>query len=381
MYIRGDIIIEQGAPGKKLFIIEKGSVDVFVMNDNYNPIEHQPTEPGLPTVGRKVIRLSAGDPFGERALMQSKPRSASCVAVENTTCFVLDRERFLQAIESIEIFDGFGYEDRDRSDVLALGRHIDKFQRMQSSFVEMRKVQTKASSSAAASAASAASSNLRRTQSMQEQELREAENKRTVSRQKTRKRRDSTPKNIHRGTVVVEENESDSSEDEDTDDDEDEDEDDDNIERKHSSLHQRSVRIQTSGDTAGGLKLQDGLLHLMSAFSPECDDNDTTERIVKTLYRLCRVERIGMFLCDWTSRQLILSIAREGGARGIRIPMKGIAGHVAQSGRVVNVLDASKEPRFNDTMDKQTGFKTKTILCVPIRSHNGNKKVLGKTIF
>ena len=127
--------------------------------------------------------------------------------------------------------------------------------------------------------------------------------------------------------------------------------------------------------------MQDGLLHSMSAFSPECDDNDTTERIVKTLYRLCRVERIGMFLCDWTSRQLILSIAREGGARGIRIPMKGIAGHVAQSGRVVNVLDASKEPRFNDTMDKQTGFKTKTILCVPIRSHNGNKKVLGKTIF
>ena len=132
---------------------------------------------------------------------------------------------------------------------------------------------------------------------------------------------------------------------------------------------------QSTGESVGesidgGLKLQDGLLHLMSAFSPECDDNDTTERIVKTMYRLCRVERIGMFLCDWKNEQLILSIAREGGARGIRIPMKGIAGHVATTGRVVNVLDASKEPRFDQTMDKKTGFKTKTILAVPIRSHN-----------
>ena len=50
----------------------------------------------------------------------------------------------LEAIESIEIFDGFGYEDRDRADVLALGRHIDKFQRMQTSFEEMRKEHSKA---------------------------------------------------------------------------------------------------------------------------------------------------------------------------------------------------------------------------------------------
>jgi len=110
VFIRGDIIIQQGAPGTRLFIIEKGSVDVFVAGPEYKPEDHEPTEPGLPVVGRKVMRLSAGDPFGERAIMQSKPRGASCVAVENTTCFVLHRELFLQAIESIEIFDGFGYE-------------------------------------------------------------------------------------------------------------------------------------------------------------------------------------------------------------------------------------------------------------------------------
>ena len=86
VFIRGDIVIQQGQPGAKLFIIERGSVDVFVAEPGYDPSQQTPSEPGLPVVGRKVMRLSAGDPFGERALMQSKPRAASCVAVENTTC-------------------------------------------------------------------------------------------------------------------------------------------------------------------------------------------------------------------------------------------------------------------------------------------------------
>jgi len=86
VFIRGDIVIQQGQPGEKLFIIERGSVDVFVAEPGYDPSQQTPSEPGLPVVGRKVMRLSAGDPFGERALMQSKPRAASCVAVENTTC-------------------------------------------------------------------------------------------------------------------------------------------------------------------------------------------------------------------------------------------------------------------------------------------------------
>ena len=171
-------------------------------------------------------------------------------------------------------------------------------------------------------------------------------------------------KSVQARASIILDTDEDSSEDDDTD------SDDDNH-SKHQDLRQDSSNgMGPKGESIdGGLKLQDGLLHLMSAFSPECDDNDTTERIVKTMYRLHRVERIGMFLCDWRRKQLILSIAREGGTRGIRIPMKGIAGHVATTGRVVNVLDAQKEPRFDSTMDKKTGFRTKTILCVPIRSH------------
>jgi len=60
VFIRGDIVIEQGKQGEKLFIIERGSIDVFFMKPGYDPSQHAPTEPGLPVVGRKLMRLSSG---------------------------------------------------------------------------------------------------------------------------------------------------------------------------------------------------------------------------------------------------------------------------------------------------------------------------------
>ena len=45
---------------------------------------------------------------------------------------------------------------------------------------------------------------------------------------------------------------------------------------------------------------------------------------------------------------------------------KGVAGHVASTGEVLNILDAYADPRFNRAVDLQTGYKTNTILCMPI---------------
>ncbi|MBC7909967.1 MAG: GAF domain-containing protein [Pyrinomonadaceae bacterium] len=45
----------------------------------------------------------------------------------------------------------------------------------------------------------------------------------------------------------------------------------------------------------------------------------------------------------------------------------GIAGHVAESGESVFINDVQADPRFDSTTDVRTGFKTKTMLCVPLR--------------
>ena len=39
---------------------------------------------------------------------------------------------------------------------------------------------------------------------------------------------------------------------------------------------------------------------------------------------------------------------------------------MAQTGETLNIPDAYKDPRFNPAVDKQTGYKTNTILCMPI---------------
>ncbi|KAK6091465.1 3',5'-cyclic-nucleotide phosphodiesterase, variant 2 [Batrachochytrium dendrobatidis] len=52
---------------------------------------------------------------------------------------------------------------------------------------------------------------------------------------------------------------------------------------------------------------------------------------------------------------------------GIRIPAGiGVAGYVAQTRQGLNISDAYADPRFNPAVDKQTGFKTESILCLPI---------------
>ncbi|XP_060635617.2 dual 3',5'-cyclic-AMP and -GMP phosphodiesterase 11A [Anolis sagrei] len=56
----------------------------------------------------------------------------------------------------------------------------------------------------------------------------------------------------------------------------------------------------------------------------------------------------------------------------VQVPWgKGIIGYVAEHGQTVNLPDAYQDRRFNDEIDKLTGYKTKSLLCMPIRNSDG----------
>uniref|UniRef100_A0A8D0L4N8 Phosphodiesterase n=1 Tax=Sphenodon punctatus TaxID=8508 RepID=A0A8D0L4N8_SPHPU len=56
----------------------------------------------------------------------------------------------------------------------------------------------------------------------------------------------------------------------------------------------------------------------------------------------------------------------------VQVPWgKGIIGYVAEHGETVNIPDAYQDRRFNDEIDKLTGYKTKSLLCMPIRNSEG----------
>lgn len=53
----------------------------------------------------------------------------------------------------------------------------------------------------------------------------------------------------------------------------------------------------------------------------------------------------------------------------------GIIGHVFQTGETVNIDDAYRDPRFDFQVDRETGYRTKNILAIPII--NSRKEKLG----
>jgi phosphoserine phosphatase RsbU/P len=56
----------------------------------------------------------------------------------------------------------------------------------------------------------------------------------------------------------------------------------------------------------------------------------------------------------------------------IRLPAGGgIAGRVAHDGKVVNLADAYHDLRFDRDVDRQLGYRTRTLLCLPIRNRGG----------
>ncbi len=60
----------------------------------------------------------------------------------------------------------------------------------------------------------------------------------------------------------------------------------------------------------------------------------------------------------------------------VRLPLgRGIAGLVAQTGETINLADAYRDPRFDREIDRQTGFRTTSMLCMPMRNNAG--KIIG----
>jgi putative ABC transport system ATP-binding protein len=89
------------------------------------------------------------------------------------------------------------------------------------------------------------------------------------------------------------------------------------------------------------------------------------------LAALLNAERASLFLV--AGEELVLKVADKLDEMGeIRIPLgSGIAGAVAQSGASLRIDDAYADPRFNREVDRQTGFTTRSILCLPVKNQAG----------
>src|ERR1700735_3785997 len=91
--------------------------------------------------------------------------------------------------------------------------------------------------------------------------------------------------------------------------------------------------------------------------------------ILQLTTRHTGAERGTVFLVDRERNEIWSLVGLGLDQHEIRLPInKGIAGWVAEHGEVVNLEDAYADPRFESEVDLRLGFRTKSLLCLPILS-------------
>ena len=93
-----EIIVRQGEKGDAFYMIQDGLVDVYIAEKNN----------GMP-----VVSLEKGTFFGEKALLSSDVRTATCVAQNDVKCLVLGREDFVRMLGDLEYLMSRNYEERE----------------------------------------------------------------------------------------------------------------------------------------------------------------------------------------------------------------------------------------------------------------------------
>ena len=74
---KDEYICHEGEPGNEMYIILKGSVGIYLTNFFGNPAQ--------------AATITEGDFFGEMAIFDNQPRSASCIAIEDTMCVAINK--------------------------------------------------------------------------------------------------------------------------------------------------------------------------------------------------------------------------------------------------------------------------------------------------
>lgn len=98
--------------------------------------------------------------------------------------------------------------------------------------------------------------------------------------------------------------------------------------------------------------------------------------VIAKVSEVMEAERSSLFLYDNIAEELWTLVAEGLDTNEIRIPVSnGIAGYVARTGESLNIKDAYDNELFDKSIDKKTGYRTKSVLCMPLCNRQG--KVLG----
>lgn len=120
------------------------------------------------------------------------------------------------------------------------------------------------------------------------------------------------------------------------------------------------------------------LLELTAAMSTELQLQPLLVKIMETVSTLLEADRATLFMHDPRTGELWALVGQGEGLGKMRFPSHaGIAGRVFTAGETINIADAYADPRFNPELDQRTGYRTRSILCMPVINRSG--EIIGVT--
>jgi signal transduction histidine kinase len=128
---------------------------------------------------------------------------------------------------------------------------------------------------------------------------------------------------------------------------------------------------QRLAELEGRVKQLSKLLDVAKIMSFEKDLDRLLNFIAEQLSGALDADRSSIFLVDEKTGEIWSRVAM--GATGeIRFPKgAGIVGAVIDSGQTINIPDAYADPRFNQKVDRDTGYRTHNLICVPLYNIHG----------
>lgn len=120
------------------------------------------------------------------------------------------------------------------------------------------------------------------------------------------------------------------------------------------------------------------LLDVGVAISSEIDLYSLLSRIIEEAKGLLHAEKGTLYLVDHETNELYFHVVDMDMLKEIRIPInhKSIAGYVALKSEPLNLedvyrIDKEQPYKFNKEIDKKTGYRTQSVLTVPMLNHEG----------
>ncbi len=96
------------------------------------------------------------------------------------------------------------------------------------------------------------------------------------------------------------------------------------------------------------------------------------ELILEVATRQLNADRGTVYLVDKAAGELHARISQGLESRILRVKIgEGISGKVAETGETVRIEDAYNDPRFAQRFDTTSGYRTRSMLCIPIRNKTG----------